>query len=107
MRTETMDKMMEGVKEVFSSYSEEVVERALNGWFADVRYCSSPGTELKPLPFSEHLKISEKKIKAERERDELRKKISEAEASLTDAERAYGVGIDCFGNKTKPLSLGT
>ena len=107
MKTETIDKMMEGVKEVFIKYSEEVVERALKGWLADCRYCSSPDTELKPLSFSQHLEIEEKKVKAEKERDELNRKRWEAEANLSPAERAYGVGIDCFGNKTKPMSLGT
>ena len=107
MRTETIEKMMEGVKEVFAHYDEKIVETAINTWFSDVRYCSSPDTELKPLTFAEHLEIAEKKSEAKKERDEENRKRNEAEANLSLAERVYGVTIDSFGNKTKPLSLGS
>jgi len=107
MKTETIDRMMECVKEVFTTYDDKVVEDAINGWFADVRYCSSPGTELNPLPFSEHIKIAEKKMKEKKELEEKNRKWNEAYANLTDAERAYGVSIDRWGNKTKSLSLGS
>ena len=107
MRAETMELMMEGVKEAFNTYSEEVVEKAITNWFSDIRYCSDPDTPLEPLSFSEHLELAEKKIKEEKDRDEKNRKWNESYKSLTDAERAYGVTIDNFGNKTKPLSLGS
>ena len=58
MRTETMDLIVEGAREAFTTYPKSVVESAIKGWFSDVRYCLSPDTELKPLTFAEHLELA-------------------------------------------------
>ena len=104
LHTETIDRMMEGVKEVFASIPPEVIEETIKNWLSDVRYCSSPDTDLTPLTFAHHLEMVEKKYA---EKKEGERKHAEAYANLSLAERAYGVTIDRFGNKTNPLSLGT
>jgi len=104
LKTETIDKMMNGVKEVFSTIPPEVIEQAIKNWLSDVRYCSSPDTDLTPLTFSHHLEMVEKKFARKKEEE---RKNAEAYANLSLAEKAYGVTIDSFGNKTKPLSLGS
>ena len=104
LHAETIDRMMDGVKETFASIPAEVIEQAINNWLSDVRYCSSPDTDLTPLTFSHHLEMVEKKFARKKEEE---RKHAEAYANLSLAEKAYGVTIDNFGNKTKPLSLGS
>ena len=70
LKTETIDKMMNGVKEVFSTIPPEVIEQAIKNWLSDVRYCSSPDTDLTPLTFSHHLEMVEKKFARKKEKRE-------------------------------------